>query len=1602
MSFWWWMSVVLMALGQLNALCQALIAMWQALIHAKNRLFQAIANLKRDFLIANLISDWHRAGLRAKMKAKGIKFRPKPLPSPLLALPSSWMILSAVMMSMWSVAMAGPLSKLAPITWVEAVAPLRGLDPVLPPLRRPPDPAMPPSTAGEGDEPVINQLSDADLKELWEIDNLLAHDNPLGLDNLHDPDDPPDPGPFCRPCDTSSVSDCDTPSVSDLKAFAAGAQSFGHIGLLSAQSMAEAIVDSGASMTVTPHRSDFVSYQPATGEVLKGLSAGCSIAGRGLVHWRLEVGSTTIDIKLKALHVPSADARLLCPQQLKREHKPRPKRIEIEDDRIDIEFAEAEGAIHSCPLNESLLPVVMVSTPNQLDVSMKGLNACVIQERNQNLSPSQKELLKWHWKLGHLGFKRVQNLMKTGALGWHPTLKSAANLDLEKHPLICGSCAFGKAKRRTAKPKPRQKPDSSTATIKQEEKLLSKDVLIPGQKISMDHFIVSTPGRLFGSRGRESHDRMFKGGVIFVDHASGFIHVVPVVNFTAGEAIRAKREFEAEMASMGVTVLSYHTDNGVFTASQFQDELAKMNQDMTLSGVGAHHQNAVAERAIGTVTSMARTMLLHSKMRWPKGISPKLWPMAMKQAEFLCNHVPNLNNVCPMDLVMKTMTPRHLLKQVHVWGAPCYVLDPKLQDGHKIPKFDPRSRQGVNLGWSPKHASTVPLVLNLDSGHVSPQFHVVYDDWFSTVVSGESPQEAEELTSPKWINMFSNERVQVFLDPDEDLELTDEWLTEMERLEKHQRAANRVPVPDLHVPPLQSDDKPMPSTEPSQPFANAPPSTEPSQPFANAPPSTEPSQPIANAPPSPVPANLQLPTAAPPLKIPPVNPAKAQPNQHSRPSPKDTRQWKRAEIHESNILPSGTARTRRSRFKGLCCTSLMALTNQPVLRMAQQHISRPSAHLAMNGFDAVTETFDQVDWMSYQAVTTPKTKGKKGADPDFPTVQQAMVRPDWEDWRAAMIKEINTLTEMGTWSVVPRTVATAKGAKIIKSTWALRLKRAPSGEATKHKARLCVRGDLETPEDYGESFSPVVQWSTVRLMLILSIVHGLHTRQVDYVNAFAQADLQREVFMELPQGVESPNAEPCILQLHKSLYGMSDAPLMFFELLKKNLVEVGFKQMDLIDPCLFVHKHAICVTYVDDCLWFGRDERQLDKLISQMKDRMDLTIESKDVSAFLGIQFKREGKTIQLTQIGLINKIIKATGMEGCNPSCVPAESKPLGKDKDGTPFAEEWGYASVVGMLLYLAGNSRPDIAFAVNQAARFTHDPKQSHAQAIKRIVRYLQGTKEKGLTFRPSKDWQVDCYCDADFAGLWGSEDPADPIVSKSRTGFVILLAGCPLLWKSTLQTETSVSTMMAEHVALSSAMRELLPLKRLVKTIAKIVTGNDKVKITTKSDFFEDNNGALTVATMPRITPQSKFFAVKLHFFKEHVWTPQNTSGEVHIQKVDTLNQLADIMTKGLVQAKFEPLRDRLMGWDLNPDGTVKKSNSLQSPFERECQNVRLDRSPTEKKTVKFRGLFCPIKGQQISWCSQNSGDYELDSRTNNSSPKSEERDSNQVGAKGHTR
>jgi hypothetical protein len=133
----------------------------------------------------------------------------------------------------------------------------------------------------------------------------------------------------------------------------------------------------------------------------------------------------------------------------------------------------------------------------------------------------------------------------------------------------------------------------------------------------------------------------------------------------------------------------------------------------------------------------------------------------------------------------------------------------------------------------------------------------------------------------------------------------------------------------------------------------------------------------------------------------------------------------------------------------MCAAMFALLGNDLLVKMARLAVHNPMAYAAFHGFNAVTQTFDEVDYISYKAVTTPKYKSKKGSDPDYPTYHQAMMRPDADEWKDAMKAETQTLVDINTWDVVPRSLAVSKGKDVIKSTWAFRQKRDAAGQPTK-------------------------------------------------------------------------------------------------------------------------------------------------------------------------------------------------------------------------------------------------------------------------------------------------------------------------------------------------------------------------------------------------------------------------------------------------------------------------------------------------------------------------------------------------------------------------
>jgi hypothetical protein len=332
------------------------------------------------------------------------------------------------------------------------------------------------------------------------------------------------------------------------------------------------------------------------------------------------------------------------------------------------------------------------------------------------------------------------------------------------------------------------------------------------------------------------------------------------------------------------------------------------------------------------------------------------------------------------------------------------------------------------------------------------------------------------------------------------------------------------------------------------------------------------------------------------------------------------------------------------------------------------------------------------------------------------------------------------------------------------------------------------------------------------------------------------------------------------------------------------------------------------LVYVDDCILAGPDSKAIDREIKSLQRDYDLTDEG-DLNNYLGLSVTRDSEgAIHVTQPHLIQRIIAAVGLQDDSKMHNTPANVLLHKDTDGPPFDAPWKYRSLVGMLSYLANTSRPDISMAVHQCARFSINPRKSHQLAIKRIARYLKATADKGLILRPESDPNLDVWVDADFAGSYNKSIPDDPSNVLSRTGFAILYAGCPIVWSSKMQTEIALSTTEAEYIALSTAMRDVIPIKQLFDEMRdhKFLVPYSTPAL--RCTVFEDNSGALELARAPKMRPRTKHIAIKYHHFRAHI---KNKS--VQIVYTPTKEQLADILTKPIPATQFIYLRKKLCGW-----------------------------------------------------------------------------------------
>ena len=330
------------------------------------------------------------------------------------------------------------------------------------------------------------------------------------------------------------------------------------------------------------------------------------------------------------------------------------------------------------------------------------------------------------------------------------------------------------------------------------------------------------------------------------------------------------------------------------------------------------------------------------------------------------------------------------------------------------------------------------------------------------------------------------------------------------------------------------------------------------------------------------------------------------------------------------------------------------------------------------------------------------------------------------------------------------------------------------------------------------------------------------------------------------------------------------------------------------DPCIYYQKTGqdmmFIGIYVDDIILAARNEKQL----KQVKEKLSTKFDIKDLGElkyFLGMKVEqsKENGSIWIGQPAYTENLLKRLGMQDSKPSHTPVEvSSKLQPANNQAEPVNQTKYQSAIGGLMYLVVSTRPDIAFAVNNLARFSSNPQKEHWTALKRILRYLKGTTNIGILYKQDGSDKCIGYSDADWAG-----DTSD---RKSTSGYIFMLSGGPISWSSKKQKCVALSTAEAEYVALSGAAQECLWLRQLEAELGCPPEGPTLI--------FEDNQSAIAMAKNPQFHGRAKHIDIRYHFIREQV-----ASGTIKIEYCATKDMAADIMTKGLTREQHCKLREK---------------------------------------------------------------------------------------------
>jgi hypothetical protein len=589
------------------------------------------------------------------------------------------------------------------------------------------------------------------------------------------------------------------------------------------------------------------------------------------------------------------------------------------------------------------------------------------------------------------------------------------------------------------------------------------------------------------------------------------------------------------------------------------------------------------------------------------------------------------------------------------------------------------------------------------------------------------------------------------------------------------------------------------------------------------------------------------------------------------------------------------SRTIRDLQSGLGTTSIRTASplSTPASKMPAPHVEDEveeaeeagGAWAVVDGETALLEEFEGL-----VNVFLAETTDSEALEPR--TLAEAKRRPDWLQWEKAILEELETLRAAGTWVLEEA----PPGANIIGSKWVFKAKKDAAGFIARLKARLVAQGFSQIGGvDFDDTYAPVARLASSRAIIAMANRLDLLLHQVDIKGAYLNGELNDNevLYMHHPPGYKPRDAGNRVLRLKKTLYGLKQSGRRWYQKLSSIFESLNFQKCS-VDQAVFYKQDksknelTVVAVHVDDCTIASSSLRLINDFKAGLRKHVEVT-DLGELHWMLGVEIKRDrdARTIHLSQRAYIDSILRRYNLDELKPLSTPMDPATRLTSEQAPATAEEHAimrdkpYREAVGALNWAALATRPDIAFAVATVARFAANPGPAHWDAVKRIYRYLAGTRDLWLTYGETRR-VLEGYADADGSM---TED------RRAISGYAFLIDGGAVSWSSKRQEIVSLSTTESEYVAATHGMKEGLWLRSLLSEVFE--------PIKPPTTLFSDNQSAIALARDHQYHSRTKHIDVRYHFIR---WVIEQ--GSLRLVYCPTDDMVADTLTKALPSPKVK--------------------------------------------------------------------------------------------------